>query len=224
MATATFQPDATAGKDTYIVDASPTSNNDAAASGLIFGYIGGKTPQVFRAIISIDLFTDIGGGAVPAGSAINSAQWDLRHVNDAYGVGVNTADVYRQDRITRSDWAENQVTWNIYKTANNWTTAGGDIDGGLGHTFTLSNGGASAPATYTIGTSAGFVALVQDAVDSRSGILIVRLKAVTESGTTTQTGVASSDDATSTNRPKLTIDYTAPTAAAFNRNRMSQVV
>jgi hypothetical protein len=43
-----------------------------------------------------------------------------------YCYSSDTARTYNVRKCTRNDWEEMQATWNIYKTSNNWSTAGGD--------------------------------------------------------------------------------------------------
>lgn len=64
--------------------------------------------------------------AVPTTTGtITSARVVLTNVGN-FGLWVaEKATIHTQ---TRTDWSESQSTWNIYKTANNWTTAGGDYD------------------------------------------------------------------------------------------------
>lgn len=65
----------------------------------IFRFVMPEAPYVGAVITKIELFLY---AAERAGAAFNCLAYALR----------------------RSDWVQSQATWNIYKTANNWGTAG----------------------------------------------------------------------------------------------------
>ena len=52
---------------------------------------------------------------------ISKITLNLYESTNVYGTVV--ADLHE---LIRSDWVEDEFTWNIYKTGSNWTTAGGD--------------------------------------------------------------------------------------------------
>ena len=94
---------------TYIDAGSPTTNfNDGipryigavgAENRSIFRFTMPEDPNVGSVITKIELFLY---AAERVGAAFNCLAYALR----------------------RSDWVQNQATWNIFKTANNWGTAG----------------------------------------------------------------------------------------------------
>lgn len=191
-ATNTYQPDATAGKDTYIFSGGPTTNFGTANPIFMGQFLGGT----YKTIIEFDI------SDIRAGSTINTATLDLNIESTINGGGSLAAHVYR---IIRSDWEELQATWNIYKTSNNWTTAGAGSDG---NDYTSTNGVAfdlrTSAGTLTI---TGLANLAQDALDNQSGKLILLLQK--DSAADSQTNSpSSSDSGTAGNRPKLTVDYT----------------
>lgn len=191
MATNTYQPDGTAGKDTYLQSSTPTTNYGTNAT-LIFGNLFGT---VYRTLIEFDI------SDIAAGSTISAAK-----ITFTINTGVNTVagHVYR---LLRSDWVEAEATWNIYKSGNNWTTAGAGSTVS-DHTTTdgvaFSNGANSGTFDIT-----GLATLAQDALDNRSGKLILLIKDDVENDTTYKE-VRSSDFGTASARPLLTVDYTAP--------------
>jgi len=78
---------------------------------------------------------------------------------------------------TRSDWVETQATWVDYKTATNWTAAGGD------YVTTAPVGGSSVvPAAYGY-QSWNITAIVQDARDTALPLVHILLKDNTEDST-----------------------------------------
>lgn len=76
-------------------------------------------------------------GSSPSGVVINRPLLNFTLPN-LTGQTVSTVKLYLYQyssaltttieayKLTRTDWHETQSTWNIFKTANNWTTAGGD--------------------------------------------------------------------------------------------------
>jgi hypothetical protein len=72
--------------------------------------------------------------------------------------------------ILRTDWVENQATWNIYKTGNNWATAGAL---GLGTDYTTTN------ISSTGATNGGYMtwdvtAIVQNMINSGTNTIAIR--------------------------------------------------
>ena len=108
MATVTLNPSG----DTQLISTSPTTNfNTSTFLGI--GESDGVT-EVRRSLIRFDL------SSIPAGSVINSATLRLYCVQDLSTV-ARALRVYRSLRA----WIEDQATWNVYATGNNWQTAGG---------------------------------------------------------------------------------------------------
>lgn len=199
MTVATFQPPDSgggAGLDTGLNKFAPTSNFGTVAA-FDLGVVDFKgAAQPYHAIIEIDI------SSIPAGATVSAAQWDW------YGAASVAIDCVFY-RLRRTDWSETQATWNIYKTSNNWTTAGGtdttnDIDTTNAPTFTMP----AAAGAFSIATSAAFVAMVQDALDTRSGILRCLFKAVNDASLVGTKSIDSAEGTTASRRPKLTVTYT----------------
>jgi hypothetical protein len=95
--------------DTYISQTAATTNYGTAEVLATRPY----TSNIGRILLKFD-FSSI----VPAGATISSATLRLYATTGATG---RTITVYRE---LRTDWVEAQATWNIYKTDNNWGTAG----------------------------------------------------------------------------------------------------
>lgn len=140
---------------------------------------------------------------ITAGSTITSATLEL---NIAANV---TAGAGKLSRVLRTDWSELQATWTIYKTSNNWNTGGCKGDGSdYTSTAEITYG---APSGTGAKSFTGLGPLAQDAVDSRAGKLRLRMKADAESGTAYFQAYNAED--TSSNRPKLTVVFTAGAAS-----------
>ena len=197
MATLTLQPDGTAGKDSFIIDSTPTTNAGTNVN-LRVGEENGQT-VIRRGVIEFDL------SSIPEGSQIVSAKLTLTLINDGdtYAANNRTLGVYRLLR----DWVEAQVTWNIAKTDTNWGTAG-----------------ASNTSTDRESSSIGSVTLqTTDSANDEKEITLdaSKIKEMISGGGFTNNGFllqmdsesndlyefASSDNVGTTKRPKLVIEY-----------------
>ncbi len=173
--------------DVTIAEGAPLTNDGGNASCYIDGDDGGgdDLSTLFRWDVS----------AIPAGSNIEQASITL----NVFNVSPNTYELFRVLR----DWVENEATWNIYSSGNNWQTPGalGALDRGsdiLG-AFTPANSG-----FQTIQLNADGIALVQSWVDDPStngGIILA------DSGATDGADFDCSETGSAANRPKLSLTY-----------------
>lgn len=177
--------------DTKLDSAAPTTNY-GTGTALDIGWLKLYT-DVCRGLFTFTIPSDIPSAQVKTAKLTLQAL-----IAPAVGAASHVC------RLTRSDWAETQATWNIYKTSNNWTAAGGDFT----TTAQVAWNMPTATGSFDI---TGLAALVQDAIDSRSRVLHLLLKADTESGGTDSTlNVASKDNATPAYRPVLVITFATP--------------
>lgn len=186
------QPDGTAGLDTYIQNNAATTNNDGDTR-LFVGEFN-SAASVLRTLIKFDFSTIT--PPVVTSSVIFSLWVDT-------DVSSNARDfkIYRQKR----DWVENQATWNIWKTSNNWSTAGGFHSDDCEQTE-ISSRSMTATETGEKQWTSWTTTLLDEMINgafTNNGFLI---KADTE----VDDGYAfrSSDHATAGERPKLVINYT----------------
>lgn len=109
-----------------------------------------KQPSVVRAIIEFDIAN------LPPNISVTSATLSLY----AYWVNNTEGRTYWVNKLTRTDWAELQATWNKYKTDTSWTNAGGD--------FVSSNPAAASASVPAVNNWMDFnvQAIVQDAHDN----------------------------------------------------------
>mgnify|MGYP001408383187 CR=1 FL=1 len=181
------------GKDNTLEENSATNN----WGSLTFIRIGTYSGFTKRGIIDMSL------SALPSGCVISTATLSLYWFSHGTwdSPAGETITVYK---IRRADWVEAEATWNIYKTSNNWGTAGcantaNDIDTSITGTGTV-------PATINNWCNIDVKSIVENAV-TNSVNFNIRLSM----GWTYKCGDAYSKEyATDTSlRPKLVIDYTA---------------
>jgi hypothetical protein len=162
--------------------------------------------------------------AIPAGSTIDSVTAEWKHISTDAGSPVGLT-MY-MERLTDYDWEDDGINtpsaecnWNYRKDPNiGWTGgAGGGVDATWQSTTTV-----PALNSWMQFTDADAIAIMQDALDNRSGLFNVRTKFATEtdiSGSSDSFSVGDLENATAANRPKLTVVYTI-SGAVFNRSRI----
>ena len=189
----TIQGDGSAMKDTYIASSAPTTNNGSAT---VFAVGENNTASsVARGLLQFDL------SGLPNDLTVVSATLSLwvsaDHSNNAR---LMSAYAIRPGR----DWVETQATWNIFKTSNNWGTAGAgnttsDIIG-------TSIGSVSVANNLTAGTQVDIV-LDPAAVQSMRWLDYYGFELQMATEVDDRYDFVSSDNATSGQRPRLVIEY-----------------
>lgn len=149
---------------------------------------------------------------IPSGSTINAASIFL--YQSAADI-ANGTYVVSAKRLLRA-WVEAQATWNIWATSNNWTT-GGAFGDATDRVATVS--GATAGLDLATGAYKELVLNSTGLADvsgfvngslSNYGWMLERTDASNDFGFRT---FRSSDWSTAAQRPYLSVDYTAPSAA-----------
>ncbi len=108
--TTTIQPDAAAGKDSYILKSNPNTNNGTKQSISVGGDIG----HIQHGLVQFDL------SSIPAGATITSAKMKLY----VYGANGTPLDISIH-RVT-APWDEVTANWNNRQTGTAWSIVGGD--------------------------------------------------------------------------------------------------
>jgi Disaggregatase related repeat. len=196
MTTYSSQPDGASGYDTVLSDSAATTNY-GALQAIVVGERNDSAAKR-RSLIKFDL------SSIPSYSFVTSAKLYLTIETD-FSSNSRDFKIYRALR----DWVEMEATWNIWSTGNNWTTAG---CGGNGTDADLT----TAWATRTFSSSesgevywtfsATGIAELQKIISGTYTNYGWLIKADTE--TDDAYSFWSSDYATSTDRPKLVIEYT----------------
>lgn len=174
----------------------PTTHLGGIQAGFSAGKGGNTT---YRGIVEWDLTAYVGRGVTVASTA------KIR----LYCLSANTSTsptIYGY-RMTRAQdqgsnaWVYTQNTWNVYKTSNNWSTAGGD--------YTSTPTETSRAWTNTAGVyyewTTNVAALVQDAIDTRGGYLAMEFKLLSESSPVADT--VTYDSSTGGNPPEVVFEW-----------------
>lgn len=152
MATARASTDFDVAKDAELFMELPDTNA-GSATDLQFSYLANVRIHI---LLEVDL-SAAGKSAEDINTAsLNLYVWAI--------VGDASSLTYTIHRVTRpGDWPELEVTWNDYKDATPWTSAGGDYS-----SPTKDFSGPSAEGEWFV---VDVTDLVKDAFDNRSGIL-----------------------------------------------------
>jgi len=195
--TATFQPGGE-GFDARFDDAAPTTN----LGNSITIRVRATSGTIYRTAIKFNLTT------IPVTATVTSATLYLT---------ISAADTTSDDVAVElypllRNWVEGEVTWNIFSTGNNWTTAGAenvgtDRSGTSVGNFNVPND-SGVGTVFTITLSTGHV---QDWV---SGAVANYGWLIRGSSGANSITMASSDNATTSYRPKLVIEYSLESATA----------
>jgi len=181
--------------DTFIYKPD-TSTNYGSEATLEIGNIDGVGGQYARSLIKFDL------SAIDDLDTVTSATLTLTlaYAGSSFASNNRAFGVYRVKRA----WVENQATWNVYSTGNNWGTGGCENTTtdreadpiGTSATWTTADGVGTSRDTSLSGAS-------KAALDLGNGWL---LQMATENGDYYL--FASSDHGTAAYRPKLVVVYT----------------
>ena len=201
----TFQPDS-AGIDTEINISNPTTNYGTSVN-LRVGDGDTAGNGVHRSFIKFDL------SSIPSSDTVTSATLSLyeNSAEDGHGVGSWAVKLQR----VRRDWVETEATWNIWKTSNNWSTAGAgntssDIYSATTATVTLDGTVANAFIDWS---DAQLTSDVQDFVSGALSNYGWRIQApdIEDAGANrTRNAFSLSDHSTSSQRPKLVVVHASP--------------
>lgn len=196
MGTWIYQPNETDGIDTFI-DANSATSNFATNIYLYAGYGG----RALTSLLKLD-FTK-GTNPPPSGAEFSSVVLTLYHLT-SYATVTSTLYVYRCLR----NWVENQATWNIYSTGNNWGTAGArnsTTDYYATKLGSISQAAAESTGAKNITLDAAEITKMFNGTYNNYGFVMF-LPDVAE----TLHRYSSSSDATSSNRPKVTAEWYVP--------------
>jgi len=172
-------------RDTYLSGWSVNENN---ANATTLYSSGAYTDLVRFAVFASE------GGPVPNGATITSAQLSLYK--------TSSYDYVFQARRMLKDWVEGEATWNRPRIGATWTVAGA---GGSGTDYA-----SVVDATAAVGFAPGWLAFdVTTGVQAMSsGQVNYGWRLLGVSGNSNEKQFASSEYATQSLRPKLTISYT----------------
>jgi hypothetical protein len=169
--------------DTQLVQAGAGSNFGSGAGMSVDG-----TPAS-TALLRWDV------SAIPDGSTIQAATITFTVSN----LSVSTYEIYE----LRRSWIENQATWNVAATGSSWQVAGAQGTSDRGSTV-LGTISASSTGARTISLNAAGLAVLQAWIDNPAGNFGF---AIQDYGAADGLDFFSSETATISQRPKLTVTY-----------------
>lgn len=198
--TLTLQPDDTDGKDVWLDQANPNTNQDGpdALYGSLF-----SASRILRSVLEFDL-SSISGVTVDAATL---TCWV--HSGSGHGSTYPDTDIFRI--LSANSWNETQATWNNRLTGTAWAGSSGCGTADTDYAATAlgtQTGGTKAVNTempITLSTSG-----VEAMIATNRGMLIRGQDETVAQGTPF---CKDSAHATSGQRPKLVIDYTEAAAA-----------
>jgi hypothetical protein len=187
-------------KDTYLAEEAATTNYGTATAGTVQSR---ATNRDMRALVTLDVTW---GVTIPNGAVISAATLAFYRMGDA-GVESAVGRTYWAYKNTRNDWVEEEATWNNYKAATAWSTAGGDY-------VTTSPAGSSLTVPNTTGDMVwDILAIVQDAQTNSININVVIKDGTEEYAGDPGTNFRLREVTVEAMRPTFTITYTIPVSA-----------
>jgi hypothetical protein len=202
----------TGAEDVFIAEGAATTNQNSVTTIRVDGTTCTTGSLICRGILQFDI------SSIPTNCSVASASLEINVTSDS----VDRFGVY----AIRRNWGETTVTWNTYDGSNNWTTAGiddttndryptdlmnGNSDGGFGSAGTT-------PYLKTHDFDSDGIALIQDWIDgdvANNGIVIME----NDAGDTDAYNFTDKTNATTANRPKLTVTCNFPAEAQVSRIR-----
>ena len=197
-----------AANGTQFLDGVDTDYAPAQYWNLGVQYIGGSKGFLRRCLGSFDVFgLAASGRALTPSDTLTAAELVLQTLTVIGPTGWGA----KVERITRADWDYTVADWTRYKVGALWTTAGGDAG--------------TPPAAVAFTTPAvageqvigGLLAYVTDAIASRGGKVLLRLKADDEAPAQTQ-WVAYEANLSAALRPRLRVTYVSAEPAAIDES------
>jgi len=195
--TYTSQPDGANGQDTFIASKSATTNYGTDV-GVRIGESNNSTNDLYRTLIKFDL------SSIPANATITSATLSLWTAND-FSDNNRTIRVYR----LKTAFNELEATWNKASASLSWQSPGASgandrESTDIGSLQILANESLSIEKQISIAP-----AKIQELVNAtftNNGLIIVADTELND-----RFNYKSSDTTTTSNRPKLVIQYTVST-------------
>jgi hypothetical protein len=172
-------------------------------------YVGvtNAATNVYRTIMAFDLST------IPSGATVTACALTVNVTQRTNPTAGHVRRLCGEHWLDGDGQSEAQATWNVWKSATNWTVAGAASTAscGAGGDYTTTGEVAYTPPGGTgLFSFTGLQALCQDAISQRGGRLRLR---ISQDAETTQGNLIkfdSSDAGTATNRPKLSVTWSSP--------------
>ena len=198
MPTTILQP---ALNDTYLKVGNNAQDTNFGSNILL--RVGSSVDATHRSLIKFDF------SSIPSIATVSGVTLEL-YMTAEDSIYVRTIALYRIIR----NWVETQATWNIAQTGVSWGSAGG------ANTTSDINGTAIGSKDMTTTEAVGFksfgltVATVQGWINGTILNYGMHLKNTTEADESASWSFASSNNADTSIRPKLTVNYTLPSVGS----------
>ncbi|MFC2001844.1 DNRLRE domain-containing protein [Chloroflexota bacterium] len=187
--------------DSYLYQFEPTNNFGSSTSLKVQT----RNVENIRAVLQFSL------AVLPPGGEITAAELQLYYYDK---IADPVGRIYRANRLTRTNWVEDEVTWAIYKTGSSWTSPGGDFTA-------VDHADDTVPAGY--GWMAwGVLAQVLYAQTNEIDVAFL-IHDSSENQEQKAAHFASKEHATTTWRPKLIVTYTLATTPTVTTQAAEQV-
>ncbi len=160
-----------------------------------------KNDPVYRALLEFDI-SDLVGEAIDAASELK-----------VFVYTIDGGQAFTCHRFTKVI-VEGEVTWNKNHATSNWASPGGDFAAP-----TVAFTGPSSTGYQVILTGSGLAAFLQDAIDNRSGIVYMILKADDEA-TQNEWSFRAKEYLGGGQEAKLTVVYDVPAVAGVRRRSL----
>ena len=141
--------------------------------------------------------------AIPANAIIDTAYFRITQTGgDRAPFTLNTS-LYR---LTQS-WVENQTTWNISATSNNWTSSGGSYNTTAISNVKIARGANGTQSNFNVKSLVEYWQSNRSVTSPRPDEMGLIIKQTTETSLDKRVTIGTSENGTSSNRPQLTIIY-----------------
>jgi hypothetical protein len=190
------------------IDGSDPATNYFGAFDLGFFYASGTKSFRRRVIVGFDLDAAPAEGRTLAPTDVVASATLMVYVTVLVGPAGWGAKAARLDR---ADWDDATATWNVYKTGSAWTAAGGDV------ATPPADVAFTSPAALGDFSIGGLEVHVADAIASRGGLLLLRLKPDVEADAHGVSTYISGADLGTSLAPRLTVTYASADPAPIAR-------
>jgi hypothetical protein len=152
--------------------------------------------------------------ALPSNAIINSATFRVTQTGGDKNITLSVG-IYQ---LTQS-WVENQVTWNIRSTGNNWTTPGGTFNPTPYATLSIPRAANGTQSFFDVKSLIEYWQQNRGAASPRPDEMGFLMKQVSPDPVNKRLVIGTSENVTAANQPLLSITYQLPAPCKLIPNR-----